>query len=314
MTRRMLRVAGVALAVAFTVLVGRPSGQAPAARRAALAKPSTYTTPRTPWGDPDIQGTWSNGTITPLERPRGAGRRNSSRRKRKKRPISSPTIAPRPTSARRIATRMSSSPTTSSGGTAASRSAGRRSSSIPTDGRLPAADARRGRSCMDARAAARHGRGAFDSGSTGRCRSAASCTTACRRSRPATTTTTRSCRRPASSRFCTRRFTKSGSSRSTAVRTSARRIRQWLGDSRGHWDGDTLVVETTNFRAGLGVQISRRRRHARSDRAVPPRRPRTRSITSSPSRIRRSTRVRWTAMLPMRPSRRLDLRIRVPRG
>jgi hypothetical protein len=33
-------------------------------------------------------------------------------------------------------------------------------------------------------------------------------------------------------------------------------IRHYMGDSRGRWDGDTLVVETTNFADRMGVGIN----------------------------------------------------------
>ena len=38
-------------------------------------------------------------------------------------------------------------------------------------------------------------------------------------------------------------------------------IRQWLGDSRGRWEGDTLVVETNNFDRWLPLVGASREAH-----------------------------------------------------
>jgi hypothetical protein len=66
MSRRFLSSAGVALVIAvvsFPVLAGQ--------NRKPPAKTATWTPPHTPWGDPDLQGVWNDATSTPLSRPGG---------------------------------------------------------------------------------------------------------------------------------------------------------------------------------------------------------------------------------------------------
>jgi hypothetical protein len=79
--RCLVRLGVLAVPIAVVWLGAVPvTGQAPAAAttakgtaaKASAARPAaarTYTPPRTPDGQPDIQGFWTNSTYTPLERP-----------------------------------------------------------------------------------------------------------------------------------------------------------------------------------------------------------------------------------------------------
>jgi hypothetical protein len=38
-------------------------------------------------------------------------------------------------------------------------------------------------------------------------------------------------------------------------------VRQWMGDSRGHWEGDTLVIDTTNYKPRAFMSVSSEKLH-----------------------------------------------------
>ena len=62
------------LALCGSALVSAPSRAQVTKSVAPTARNKSWVAPRTPDGHPDFQGNWSNGTMTPLERPTGYGR------------------------------------------------------------------------------------------------------------------------------------------------------------------------------------------------------------------------------------------------
>ncbi|PWU12264.1 MAG: hypothetical protein C5B51_00825 [Terriglobia bacterium] len=77
-------------------------------------------------------------------------------------------------------------------------------------------------------------------------------------------------------------------------------VQTWLGDARGRWEGDTLVVDTTNYKPGVFLNVSTEKLH------VIERFTRTGADTlkweitvDDPGAWTKP----WTAMIPLRPSR-----------
>ena len=249
MSRRILPSLGDGLAVLSMMLAAVVSagGQAPAARKngpAPKKATSTWTAPRTAWGDPDLQGTWNNGTITPLERARGTGEKELlSKEEEAEVNQQSDTRAERRPADRAQDLELAYDQFWWDRGA----SIGRTSLIIdPKDGRLPPLTPD-GQKMLDARAAARRTRGPADSWVD----------------RPLQERCILYHGVPPLPTGYNNNYEIAQAPGLVAIlheETHEVRlihldgrphigatIRQWLGDSRGYWEGDTLVVETTNF-------------------------------------------------------------------
>src|SRR5262245_16318392 len=244
MLQRTASKAGWLAAAATVALVAAPGAQrtSPAAQSAQRPGASTPSVPRTPWGQPDLQGVWTNSTTTPLERPADLAEKavltEEERRSRDK----------------EVAARVSFDRASSLPGVGAynefwmERGALNHRTSLvidPPDGKIPAMTAA-GQARASALAAARKANAA-ESYETltayDRCIS---------RSLPGAMLPgfyNHNYQIVQTRDYVVILVEMIHDARIVPLdgRPHANTaIRSWLGDSRGRWDGDTLVIETTN--------------------------------------------------------------------
>ncbi|HEX5109524.1 MAG TPA: hypothetical protein VFV95_13800 [Vicinamibacterales bacterium] len=252
MTRQLLSAGIVAASVVAAMTVQPEAGQtrSPAARAASTAKP--YVAPRTPWGDPDLQGGFSNVDENgiPFERPGNlAGKQLEQFDDSELAELAQARDVGRLEQARGIGGRD-----TGAGPVHWYEHYGAKNSrawmvSDPADGLIPA---------QTAAAQQRLGRGGRGAGGGGRGGERADSYTDRSFYDRCITRGLPGSMMPAiygnayditqSPGFVAIRYEMIHETRVIPLNNSRRSgLRSHMGDARGRWEGDTLVVETTNF-------------------------------------------------------------------
>ena len=251
----------VAAVTAAAVLSPAPAAAqaatAPAKPAAAPASrvPPGWTAPRTPWGEPDLQGTYSNRTITPFERPANVGGREF--------------FTPEEVAALEKRASEQSGDDDRNKGTRAdverayndfwwdrgTKVTTLRTSMVvdPPDGRVPAqTEEARKRAAEESKQPAFRGAGASGRGTDSWLDRSTfeRCITRGMPGAMSPTAYNNNYRITQGPGFVAIQVEMLGGTR--VIPTDGRAhvnssIRQWVGDSVGRWEGDTLVVETTNF-------------------------------------------------------------------
>jgi len=232
------------VATAFTV-----SAQQPVAKTATAAK--TWKQPETPWGDPDLQGVWPSQSMigTPMERDKKLGTRDTLNdeevAQRARRQFSDFSGTLRPEGKFNI-----------SGGWADKGTPNRQASLIvgPPDGRMPALTAE-----AQARETTRksHWTQKHDSPDTwmdlthwDRCITLGPVGSVVPN---AYDNGQEIVQAPGYVVFRNEMVHEARVIPLDGRPHASPEIRTWMGDSRGHWEGKTLVVETTNFNGNIFI-------------------------------------------------------------
>lgn len=239
-------VGGVAVAAVVAAASAHlVAGQGAATAQSTAAQGGKYVAPRTAWGHPDLQGIWNNGTTTPLERPGELAGREF---------LTDEELSER---SQEVATRAEKRPTSKLADVELAynnewwdRGAPLKRTSLiidPVDGRLPALT-EEGKTLVAARQAARQARGPADSYTD---RPLQERCLVYHGVPPFPTGYNNNYQIAQNQNFVAIRHEMMAETRIIPIDGRpqvASNVRQWLGSSRGRFEGDTLVVETTNYR------------------------------------------------------------------